>query len=49
MADTGPNEETHLTRTEARGGSSNHVTRYVLPISLALVVVLFLVILYVWR
>jgi len=49
MAETGPNEETHLTRTEARAGSSNHVTRYVLPISLALVVVLFLIILYVWR
>jgi hypothetical protein len=49
MAETGPNEETHLTRTEARAGSSNHVTRYVLPISLALVIVLFLIILYVWR
>jgi hypothetical protein len=49
MAETGPNEETHLTRTEARAGSSNHVTRYVLPISLALVIVLFLIILYIWR
>ena len=49
MAEMGPDEETHLTRTEARAGSSNHVTRYVLPISLALVVVLFLIILYVWR
>ena len=42
MAD---DQETHLTRTEARGGSSNHVTRYVLPISLGLVVIIFLVIL----
>ena len=46
MAD---DKDIHLTRTEARSGSSNHVTRYVLPISLALVVVLFMVILYVWR
>ena len=42
-------EETHLTRTEARAGQSTHVTRYVLPISLALVVILFLVVLFVWR
>ncbi len=45
MAD---NEHIHLTRTEARGGSSNHVTRYVLPISLALVILLFIVVLWVW-
>jgi len=49
MAETGPNNETHLTRTEARGGSSNHVTRYVLPISLGLVVILFVAILFIWR
>jgi hypothetical protein len=41
--------EPHLTRTEARAGQSTHVTRYVLPISLALVVVLFVVILFAWR
>jgi len=46
MAD---NEQIHLTRTEARAGSSNHVTRYVLPISLALVVILFLVVLVAYR
>ena len=46
MAD---NQEPRLTRTEARGGSSNHMTRYILPISLVLVVVLFLIILYVAR
>jgi hypothetical protein len=45
MAD---DEQIHLTRTEARGGSSNHVTRYVLPISLVLVIILFVVILRVW-
>ena len=42
-------EEPHLTRTEARGGSSTHTTRYVLPISLALIVILFAVLLIVWR
>jgi hypothetical protein len=42
-------EDTHLTRTEARAGQSNHVTRYVLPISLALVVILFVIILFAWR
>ena len=32
---------THLSREEARGGSSTHVTRYVLAISLILVVIAF--------
>ena len=41
-------DEINLTRTEARSGSSNHVTRYVLPISMALVVILFAVILLFW-
>ena len=41
--------EPHLTRTEARAGQSTNVTRYVLPISLALVVILFVVILFAWR
>jgi hypothetical protein len=41
--------DTHLTRTEARAGSSNHVTRYVLSIGLILVVVLFAAILFIWR
>jgi hypothetical protein len=45
MAD---DEQIHLTRTEARAGSSNHVTRYVLPISLALVIIFFVVILRIW-
>ena len=48
MAETGPNEETHLTRTEARAGSSNHVTRYVLPISLVLVILAFVLIVSFW-
>jgi hypothetical protein len=42
-------DETHLSRTKARGGSSNHTTRYVLPISLALVIAVFMLILYLWR
>ncbi len=46
MAD---NDNLHLTRTEARAGSSNHVTRYVLPISLGLVVILFLLLLVFWH
>ncbi len=41
--------EPHLTRTEARGGSSNHMTRYILPISLALVVLLFVLIVWLWH
>ena len=44
-----PDDETHLTQTEARGGSSNHVTRYVLPISLGAVIVIFAVLLLIWR
>ena len=36
---------THLSREEARGGSSTHVTRYVLVISLVLVIVAFAVVL----
>jgi hypothetical protein len=34
-----------VTRTEARGGASTHVTRYVLPISLGLIVGLFIILL----
>ncbi len=37
----------HLTTTEARGGSTPHMTRYVLGIGLLLVIVLFAVILFV--
>ena len=39
------NEHTeHVTTTEARGGSTPHMTRYVLGIGLALVIVIFAVI-----
>lgn len=36
---------THVSRVEARGGASTHVTRYVLSISLGLVVILFAILL----
>lgn len=39
MAD--PNETVHVTTTEARAGSTPGVTRYVLGISLVLIVVIF--------
>ena len=42
-------EETHLTSTQARAGSSNHMLRYILPVSLALVVILFAVIVLLWH
>ena len=42
-------DEPHLSRTEARGGSSNHVTRYVLPISTGLLVIAFAVLLILYR
>ncbi|BAI95957.1 hypothetical protein Sj15T_02910 [Sphingobium sp. TA15] len=36
---------THVSRQEARSGASTHVTRYVLSISLALVVIAFAILL----
>ena len=42
-------DRVELNRAEARAGSSTHVTRYVLPISLALIVVVFAVVLFWWR
>jgi hypothetical protein len=42
-------DDIHLTRTEARSGQSTHVTRYVLPISLVLVIILFVVIALAYR
>ncbi len=38
------NEPIHLSKTEARAGTSSKMNRYVLAISLALVIVLFVVI-----
>ena len=42
-------DKQNLTRTEARGGSSNHVVRYVLAISMALVIVVFGALIFAWR
>jgi hypothetical protein len=39
MAD--PNERVHLNTDEARAGATPHMTRYILPISLVLVIVIF--------
>ena len=42
-----PDPVEHVTTTEARAGSTPHMTRYVLGIGLALVIVIFAVILLV--
>ena len=39
-------EPIHVTTTEARGGATPHMTRYVLGIGLVLVIIAFAVILY---
>ena len=41
--------EKHLSKTEARAGTTPHMTRYILPISLVMVVIIFALILFVWR
>jgi hypothetical protein len=38
-----------LNKTEARAGATPHVTRYVLMISLVLIVVAFAALLLIWR
>jgi hypothetical protein len=42
-----PQHPEHVTSTEARAGSTPHMTRYVLGIGLVLVIVLFAIILFV--
>ena len=42
-------EQEHVTTTEARAGATPHMTRYVLVVGLALVIVLFAIILFVAR
>ena len=42
-------EETHISTTEARAGSTPHMTRYILGWGLALVIAAFLILLFVWR
>ena len=42
-------EQQHISKTDARAGSTPHVTRYVLGWGLALVIAIFLILLFVWR
>ena len=42
-------DEVHLSKTEARAGSTPHVTRYVLTISTLLIIFLFAALLLFWR
>jgi hypothetical protein len=42
-------EPGHIGKTEARAGTTPHMTRYILPISLGLVVIIFALLLLVWR
>jgi hypothetical protein len=42
MAD--PNEQIHVTATEARGGATPGMTRYILAASLVLVIVAFVIV-----
>ena len=39
-------DQEHVTTTEARAGSAPHMTRYVLGVGLALVIVIFAIILF---
>jgi flagellar biogenesis protein FliO len=44
MADD--NEQIEVSATEARAGSTPHMTRYILPMSLVLVIVIFAILLF---
>ena len=39
----------HISTTEARAGSTPHVARYALGWGVALIVAIFLILLFVWR
>ena len=41
--------EQHIDTTRARAGATPHMTRYILPISLLLVVLAFLLLLFLWQ
>ena len=41
--------EQHIDTTSARAGATPHMTRYILPISLGLVVVAFVLLLFLWQ
>ena len=40
--------EDHITKTEARAGTTPHMTRYILPISTGLLIIIFALILFSW-
>jgi hypothetical protein len=42
-------EPEHIGTNEARAGSTPHMTRYILGWGLGLVVIIFLILLFVWR
>ena len=42
-------QEQHIGTTEARAGSTPHMTRYILGWGLALVILVFVILLFVWR
>ena len=42
-------QEQHISTTDARAGSTPHMTRYILGWGLFLVIVIFLILLFVWR
>ena len=42
MAD--PDDKTHISTTDARAGATPHMTRYILGISLVLIIVVFAII-----
>ena len=39
----------HIDTTRARAGTTPHMTRYILPISLILVIIIFVALLFLWR
>lgn len=41
-------QEKHVGKTEARAGTTPHMTRYILPISTGLLAILFAIILFAW-
>jgi hypothetical protein len=41
--------ERHIDTTSARAGATPHMTRYILPISLGLVILAFVLLLFLWR
>ena len=42
-------EPEHISTTKARGGTTPHMTRYILAWGLILVIAIFLILLFVWR